>query len=535
MTEFRRTASLGGGALLLDLVLIQPSHPGGLTAAGLTLMPLELPVLLGGALALGRRARGYAAGVAVLLVVLVALKLADLAAHTAFGRGFDPVTDLNVVDAAFRLLSASIGVAGTSVLAALTLGLLALLGAGLFLGLRAWGRAGARIGGRGRSAAAGIAAAFAVLCGAEIRSALNGWQGWNPPADAFTARYGAEKLRNGLRSGAALAAFKAEAATDAWQHRPGALSALKGRDVSVVFVESYGRAAIDTPAYAPRHLATLAEGAVALEAAGLGIRSGWLTSPVQGGRSWLAHATLASGLGISDQRRYGAMLASDRLTLYDIAGRSGYHTRVVAPAIVLPWPEGPGFGFSEVLAASDLGYAGRPFDWVTMPDQYTLATADRLAPDGPVMSEIALISSHAPWTPVASLVPWDSVGDGRVFDAMATAGPSPSEVWSDHDRVRDHYARALDYSVRTVLSWAALPRATQPLLVVLGDHQPAAFVARGAGMDVPVHLIAPPDVLALFDDWGWTDGPVPAPALAPWPMHAFRDRFLDATSPAGTP
>ena len=36
----------------------------------------------------------------------------------------------------------------------------------------------------------------------------------------------------------------------------------------------------------------------AAEAAGFAARSGWLTSPIQGGQSWLAHATLLAGLKI---------------------------------------------------------------------------------------------------------------------------------------------------------------------------------------------------------------------------------------------
>lgn len=513
-------------ALLIDLVLIQPNHPGALTLGALSLMPLELPVLLGGALVLGGRARVFAVVMAAVLSTIVALKLADLAAFTAFGRGFDPVTDLALVEAGLHLLAGSIGGLGTALAALLALLLLALLGAAICLALLAWARL--RLPAPARLAAGLVALVFAALSIAETRTALNGWQGWNPPADAFTARYTAEKLRNTARSHAALAAFEAQAAEDPWADRRDAFAALKGRDVTVIFVESYGRAAFDNPLYAARHLGTLIDGTEALTAAGLGIRSGWLTSPVQGGQSWLAHATIATGLHIGDQRRYGAVLASGRLTLYDIAARAGYRSRVIAPAIVMPWPEGPQFGFDEVLAAKDLGYAGKPFDWVTMPDQYTLAVADRLAGQGPLITEIALISSHAPWTPVAERLPWDRIGDGQVFDAMASAGPRPPEVWADRDRVRDHFGRSLDYSVGTVLSWAALPRATPPLLVVLGDHQPASFVAQAGGGDVPVHLIGPPEVLALFDTWGWSEGPVPDPALPVWPMSAFRDRFLEA-------
>jgi hypothetical protein len=62
-------------------------------------------------------------------------------------------------------------------------------------------------------------------------------------------------------------------------------------------------------------------------------------------------------------------------------------------------------------------------------------------------------------------------------------------------------------------------------------HQPAAAVSgEGAPWDVPVHVIGPPDLVALIEGWGWSDGLVPDAALPAWPMEAFRDRFIEAFS-----
>ena len=495
-------------------LLMLPHHPVGFVAP--PTLPVELLLLLPALLALGRVGTELAALAALALSLIAALKLLDIAAFSAFARRFDPAVDLSLIASGWTLLSGSIGRAGAGLAAGgLILGLLA-AGGLAFLGLRVWARAGARLSALPRLAAGAVALAAGLVV--------------LPEHPGFTTRLAADHLADYRRSRAALAEFAAAAQGDPWRDRPGAMGALGGRDVAVVFVESYGRAAFDNPAYAARHRATLTEGARALAASGLAIRSGWLTAPIEGGQSWLAHATLAAGLTVGDQNRYGAVLASPRLTLYDIAARAGYRTLAVAPAIVLPWPEAANLGFQTVLAAADLGYRGQPFDWVTMPDQYTLHAFDRLAPrDAPLMTEIALISSHAPWTPLPRPVPWDAVGDGRLFDAMTREGPSPQALWRDRDRVRHQFGLALDYAVTTVLDWAALPRDMPPLLVVLGDHQPAGFVARTGGADVPVHLIGPPEVLALFDGWGWTPGPEPAPDLPPWPMAAFRDRFLEAT------
>uniref|UniRef100_A0A2A3JXU7 Sulfatase n=2 Tax=Alloyangia mangrovi TaxID=1779329 RepID=A0A2A3JXU7_9RHOB len=529
----RRGLALFAAALLVDLLLIVPNHPGALHWSALTTLPLELPVLLLGALALGNRAGPPALLATAALTLVTLLKLADFATFTVFARSFDPLADLHLLPAGVHLLRGSIGIAGVLLLGALAV--LVLLGAMALLcrAFLVWARCGSGLQRSTRRAAGGVALAFAALCAAEIRSPLTGGQGWTPVGSAFATRLAAEHIRDFAHARAALADFESAAAEDPWTGRDGLLSRLEGRSVVIVFVESYGRAAFDSPLYAPRHLATLAEGEAALAEAGLGVRSGWLTSPVQGGQSWLAHATLAAGVRVSDQRRYRALLASRRQTLFTLGGRAGYRTMVVAPAIVMPWPEAPAMGFQEVRAAIDLGYAGLPFNWVTMPDQFTLAAFDREAQGtAPFLAEIALISSHAPWTPVPQLVPWEAVGDGSVFDAQATSGPSPKDVWSDPDRIRDHYGRALDYALRTVLSWATLPRAEPPLVIVLGDHQPAEFVAQAGGKDVPVHLIGPPETLALFEGWGWAARLSPDPAQASWPMRDFRDRFLTATSEA---
>lgn len=529
--RLRFAVCLGLAAILMHLVLVFPDRPDGFRPNVFATLALELPVLLLGAVALGRRAAWPAAFIACALMVLTALRLADIAALEVFGRRFDPVVDMNLVSAATRLVAGSFGIAAAVGVALAAVAALLLLGWLVYHAIGHWARAGAALSRLARIVAGGVALAFAVLPVAETATALNDWDGWDPPGSARTSRLAIEEVLSFRRSRAALTEFEAAAAHDPWQDRTGALAQLRGRDVVIIFIESYGRAAFDNPDYAARHRETLMAGTAKLERAGLDMRSGWLASPVQGGRSWLAHATIASGLEIGDQRRYGALLTSPRLTLYDIATRAGYDTLAVAPAIVLPWPEGPQFGFGHILEAADLGYAGPPFNWVTMPDQYTLTAFERLSPRGaPLMTEIALISSHAPWTPVAKLVPWDMVGDGRIFTEMAGAGPTPREVWSNRDTIRRHYGLSLDYAIRTVLDWAALPRAQQPLIVLLGDHQAAATVSQTGGMDVPMHLIGPPEAIALFDDWGWTEGLEPDTDLPTWPMSGFRDRFLDATS-----
>src|SRR5699024_4656782 len=151
------------------------------------------------------------------------------------------------------------------------------------------------------------------------------------------------------------------------------LTELRGRDVLLVFVESYGRVAVEDPTISPQVNEVLAAGSKRLRGAGYHSRSAFLTSPTFGAASWLAHATLQSGLWVDGQQRYNQLLTNDRLTLTRAFERAGWRTAFVLPANTQDWPVGSSFyGFDTLYDARDLDYHGREFGWSTMPDQYTL-------------------------------------------------------------------------------------------------------------------------------------------------------------------
>ena len=164
------------------------------------------------------------------------------------------------------------------------------------------------------------------------------------------------------------------------------LTALRGKDVIVAFVESYGRVAVEDPEFAPQVDAVLDDGNRRLHAAGFAARSAFLTSPTAGGGSWLAHSTLQSGLWIDNQRRYGDLVASDRLTLSGAFQRAGWRTVGVHRPTTADWPEGASFyGYDQIYDCQHLGYRGPNFSFATIPDQYTLSAFERLerATSGP--------------------------------------------------------------------------------------------------------------------------------------------------------
>lgn len=533
-------------ALILYLVLIQPNHPGAMTWGALAVFPLELPVvlsalvLLGGGLA-GRFLRVVLIG-AMLAVAL--LKLADFGTFVAFNRGFNLLVDLNLLHAAWTLAQGSFGpVLASLALAGLVAGVAGVAGA-LWWATGVWAGAPAPPRPLWLRGAAGVlmlpALAVAVAEIGQARRALSlpPQVARAMPGAAFSARVALERVGQFRDTRVDLAAFRAAARADPMVGAGPLFDLPDARDVILIYVESYGRSSFDNPLYAPTHTTTLREIEDDLRERGLAMRSAWATAPMVGGQSWLAHGSVASGMWVDGNGRYRALLASPRRTLFHFAQAAGRRTVAIKPAHVFPWPEGGYFGFDVVYDAQDLGYRGQPFNWVTMPDQFTLAALDRLErahPQGtpgraPLLVQVALVSSHAPWVPIPPVIDWDTIGDGTVFDTWATSGDPPEVVWRDHDRVRDQFRQAIDYSLQAVGSWAARQAGDPPLMIVMGDHEPARFVSGVNGFDVPVHVIGPPDLVARFADLGWAEGMWPDPAQRPVRMDQMRDLLLRALS-----
>ncbi|WP_439124409.1 sulfatase-like hydrolase/transferase [Marivita sp.] len=529
-----RVAQLTLATLVLHLVLVQPNHPAAMGWNALLLFPLELPIILLVLVALspGRWTQWVRAALVGALLVIALLKTADFAMFTALTRGFNPVADLPLIEAGLRLATGAVGPFLTAV------GVVAALLALALVGLALWWASGVWAQVKLTQTPRRIAMVAAVFVGgvatAEIGHAMGRWAlPTAVPGAAFTARVAVERTLMVRDTLADLRAFSEATAQDRFADRTGLLDAID-RDVLVIFVESYGRTSLDTPLFANTHRATLATSETRLEALGLSMRSGILASPTRGGQSWLSHATFANGLWVADQTSYGAVLASGRKTLFHIAEAEGFHTAAVMPQITLDWPEANFMGFETVLAAKDLGYEGLPFNWVTMPDQFTFASMDRLLrtkpDDRPLFIQMALGSSHAPWLPVPELVDWNTIGNGEIFNPMAEAGDPPDVVWRDRDRVREQYRLAIDYALQVVFDYVARRADDPPLVFVVGDHQAASFVALDERPDVPIHVIGPEYLVERAADWGWTKGLLPHDTATPRPMNEMRNLILDAYS-----
>jgi hypothetical protein len=310
----------------------------------------------------------------------------------------------------------------------------------------------------------------------------------------------------------------------------------------LAFVESYGRSAIEDPEFAPQVGAVLDTGNRRLRAAGFESRSAFLTSPTAGGGSWLAHGTLLSGLWIDKQQRYDGLASSRRLTLTKAFRRAGWRTVGVMPGNDAAWPASQSLGYDRIYDAKDMGYRGPRFSWATMPDQYTLLRfeqTERAARSRqPVMAEITLVSSHAPWEPVPRLINWGDVGDGSAFDGMAAADDPPAAILTRKSgRVRADYRAAIEYSLSSLISYVEAYGDDNLVVIFLGDHQPSPIVTGyGVSRDVPITIVARDRaVMSRISTWAWQAGLKPNSGAPAWRMDAFRDRFLTAFGPKAQP
>ncbi|SCF08917.1 Phosphoglycerol transferase MdoB [Micromonospora coriariae] len=537
----RRVAGGVGSALavlLVFAVLVGPDRLGLLTPGAFLRIPLEGLLVAALLLALPARTRRVAvAVVGPLLGLLAIVKLADLGFRTALDRPFDLVLDWLLLDDAFGFVRDSAGRAGA---VGAAVGILLLVGALLVVLTLALRRLASLLVRHERVATRAVAALTVawVACAVVGVRVVPGV----PVADAgTTALVGAHATQVDARLHDR-EAFGAQINADPFRDTPGdqLLTGLRGKDVIVAFVESYGRDAVEDPELAPQVNAVLDAGTERLRTAGYHARSGFLTSPTFGGGSWLAHDTLLSGLWTDNERRHRTLLASDRLTLNGAFRRAGWQTVGVLPAATQPWPEQGFFDYDRYYDTEALGYRGPKFSYAPMPDQYTLSFFQRrirAGADRPLMAEIPLISSHSPWTAVPEMIGWDEVGDGSIYHSSAVDEDSGDADDRNAGQIRGGYRKAIAYSLETLISYVRTYGDDDLVLVFLGDHQPAPVVTgEGASRDVPITIVAhDPAVLDRVAGWGWQDGLRPGPGAPVWPMDTFRDRFLTTFGPSTPP
>jgi phosphatidylglycerophosphate synthase len=519
-------------------VLVAPDRIFQLTPAAFVRIPVEGLALVAVAVVLPAWPRRIVAAVAgVLFSLLTLVKILNIEFYAEIGRAFNPVFGWVDISPAIGVVRDTIGPTRTNIaLAALWLGLILLVGA-ITASVIHITTVAAR---HRRATVRGLAALTAVwaLCAGLSLQLVPG----SPVASTSAAGLVVAQVRDtraALRDQRlfekALHGSDPEASVPA----SGLLTGLRGKDVIIAFVEAYGQVAVQGTSFSPGVDAVLRRGTASLARAGWSTRSAWVTSPGFGGISQLAHSTLQSGLWVNTELRYAKLVASRRFTLSDAFGKAGWRTVSDSPEDDYTWPPGTQFyHYDQLYDRRNVGYRGPAFSYASMPDQYTLAAFQRreLGPGHkPVMAEIDLVSSHTPWAPLPTMVPWNKVGNGSIFDPMPARSESPLTVWRNANTVRQFFGRSIQYSMQALTSWVTELNDPNLVLILLGDEQPAGPISRpGASHEVPISIVArDPSVFRQIASWHWQDGLLPGHSAPLEGMGAFRSQFLDAFSGAG--
>jgi hypothetical protein len=312
------------------------------------------------------------------------------------------------------------------------------------------------------------------------------------------------------------------------------LNGLEGRDVIVVFMESYGRVTYDRPEIASVVKPARDEFAAAARDTGREVISAFVTSPTFGGSSWFAHSSFLSGIEVADPDRYALLLTQNRPTLASTFKAAGFRAVAIMPGLKQSWPEGAFYGFDQIYGMDALEYHGPDFGWWRIPDQFSLAALDereiQRRPRKPVFAFFPTVNTHMPFRPTPPLQKdWARVLSDKPFDdADVKRSITETPQWTNMGR---SYADSVHYAFEVLASYLRERPDEHFVLIVLGDHQPAANVSgENASWDVPVQIVSDrPGLLAPLEKQGFVAGTTPNPrAIAP--MHRLGPMLLGAFS-----
>jgi phosphatidylglycerophosphate synthase len=540
----RRAVRFSTAALALVVLwfaLLAPDQLWQFSFGAFVRVPIELLVLIVVGLVLPplpRRIVAITAG--ILFGLLVIDKFLNAAFYEQVDRGFNPVGDWGSIGQATGVIQDTIG-------APLTYVVLALVVIGLVLFVRTITVAAIHltaVAARHRRGTAGGLTALAAVWALSAGLSLQLIPG-SPVASTSATGLAVAQVHAAQAALADPRVFERETRSpdpEAAIPASDLLTGLRGKDVIIAVVESYGQTAVQGTSFSPGVDAVLQKQNSMLASAGWSTQSAWLTSPTFGGISWLAHSTVQSGLWVDSNQRYNELLASQRFTLSDAFDKAGWRTVADDPSDNTAWPPGTYFyHYAQTYNRLNVGYQGPTFSYSAMPDQYTLSAFQRLEltpGHKPLMAEIDLTSSHIPWAPLPSMVPWNEVGNGSIFDSQPAQSQSATQVWKSNNTVKQFYGQSIQYTMTALTSWVTELNDPNLVLILYGDHQPYTAVSgTDPSHNVPISIITrAPSVLKQISSWHWQNGLQPAPSAPLEPMDAFRNQFLNTFSsktPAG--
>jgi hypothetical protein len=490
-------------------------------------LSVELAVCLFVMAVIGHRhgppSRAVMRGVAALWVLLVIGRYADVTAPALYGRGINPYWDLRHVSAVAAMLAR----AASSWLVFLVICAAVLIPLVLYAVLRwALGCVSDSMRGTRERRTLGWLAGLAVVlfAGQRLSDRVPGVPTFTTPVTQTYARQARLLVRELTASRDRTLGPGPSFDAD--------LARVKGADVFLFFIESYGAVSYDRPEFVERLAASRAQLEADILSTGRDVVSAFVESPTFGGNSWLAHISLLTGIEVRDEDTNVLLMAQKRDTLATAFARRGYRTVAIMPGLQSSWPEGVFYGFGDIYSAERLDYRGPPIGWWTIPDQFAMARMDAMevAPvsRAPLFAFFPTTGTHTPFRPTAPYQPdWARMLTDRPYDDAVV-----DRLWAqqpDWLNLGPSYVQALSATYVSLGGYLRLRADRDFVMILIGDHQPPAAVSGvGARWDVPVHVIASrTQVLEPLLAHGFLGGLTPrSPAVAR--MHELLPLLLDA-------
>lgn len=304
-------------------------------------------------------------------------------------------------------------------------------------------------------------------------------------------------------------------------------------DIQLFLVESYGRILAADPEAGPLWREQMTRIEADLTERGWHVVSGYSRAPISGGRSWLAEATLLTGVFVQFEAVFRHLMdgLDETPHLVSFLDKQGYDTVLLAPKDrPRPGVEAVNhYAYDHQLLALDIDYSGPKIGWGIVPDQYTLGFAHENIfekVEGPIFSNFHMVSSHAPWNVVPELVddwrtlngaeapeesrPLNKVTPGQEFMARVRRYERTKPKYNymgDADALKiEAYSKAIFYDLELLGSYVGDLEGDK-IIIIMGDHQPPLLSPDDGSYDVPIHVLSrDSDVLQEFREHGFIDG-----------------------------
>jgi len=268
-------------------------------------------------------------------------------------------------------------------------------------------------------------------------------------------------------------------------------------NIYFIFIESYGRFAYDNATVSEAHKPVLSLETNKLKEAGYHIASGFSTSPVTGGISWLAYTSMLYGFEIDKQGTYYALLRDTAWYNYPHwtrmlrdNGYTNYRLSSIATndRMTIPWEIYSKFyAVDQWITWEDLNYKGKVYGFgPSPPDQYALNFAQQVInSSGHEPYSLFFISqnSHNPFFSPSNVAEnWQSLSDGSINEGQRSR-------FLDKPTIED-YASAVNYQVSYLSDFIRKRKNIYDIYILAGDHQPPLITSKGDNFQTPLYIIS---------------------------------------------